>query len=541
MQTHRLGHLSFQAPAPVEVRKPFSSHSLGLENKPYFARRFAPSLSLGFLLLVFRPNARVKIMEWMVVSIRVQDAATNQPTPVRLRLVDAKGNYLPPLGRLPVIPLGWGEYLGGNVMVEGKEYSYIDGQCEVRLPAGPISVEISKGPEYTPIRETVDLKPGRMALRFTIQRHSDLPSQGWFAGDIHAHFLGPQAAWLEGSAEGLQVVNILGGQWLLGGKTHLDNILDFSGQTPALERNGCQVVVNTWNYSATLGQLLLLNSHRVVHPLILEQEGFEKYTLRDWCDQCHRKKGLAVWGGFPAKPLEAHALVFLGAIDAVEWVAWTRCPEADWYRYLDLRCKLPLVGGSGKGRNDQLLGAVRTYAHIGIGQSLTYAAWIEAIRAGRTFVTRGPLLDFQVNGQTCGAVLPLTDPAQMLQVSARSWAASVPTRLQVLHDGRILAEATVAPNATAELQLTPTIPHSGWLAARCWQVKADEDDELLAHTSPVYLQGSSIKLPPETLAEVFRQWDDEGVGRELASQPLRLAKVQATLAEARARLEKHLT
>jgi hypothetical protein len=479
-------------------------------------------------------------MESMIVSIRVQDAATNQPTPVRLRLTDAQGNYLPPLGRLAVIPVGWGEQVGGNVLVDGKEYAYIDGQCEAYLPAGQINVEIHKGPEYTPIKETVELKAGKMALRFTMQRHSDLPALGWHAGDVHTHFLTPQAACLEGAAEGLQIVNVLAAQWHLQGRTQLSNMLDFSGQVPALLKAECQAVVNTWNHSLSLGQLLLLNCHRIVFPLTLEQPGFDKYTLRDWCDQCHRKGGLVVWGAFPGKPIEAHALVLLGAIDAVEWLAWTRCPEADWYRYLDLRCKLPLVGGSGKGRNDQLLGSLRTYAHIGARQPLTYSAWIEAVRAGRTFVTRGPLLDFRVNDQISGSAVTLANQTGPLRVVARSWGAAVPTRLQVLHDGHIIGEATAPAHGTAELQLTPAISHSGWLAARCWEVKSEEDDELLAHASPVYLQGSSVMLPPETLAEVFRQWEDEGTSRELPSEPLRRQKVLETLAEARSLLKRHL-
>ena len=38
------------------------------------------------------------------------------------------------------------------------------------------------------------------------------------------------------------------------------------------------------------------------------------------------------------------------------------------------------------------LGSWRTYAQMPAGQSLDYAAWTEAIRAGRTFVTAGPII-----------------------------------------------------------------------------------------------------------------------------------------------------
>ena len=42
--------------------------------------------------------------------------------------------------------------------------------------------------------------------------------------------------------------------------------------------------------------------------------------------------------------------------------------------------------------NRVLLGSPRTYARLQAGQEFTYKAWIEAVRAGRTFVTNGPLL-----------------------------------------------------------------------------------------------------------------------------------------------------
>ena len=34
------------------------------------------------------------------VHVRVNDAVAGRPTPVRLRVTDAEGNYYPPLGRL---------------------------------------------------------------------------------------------------------------------------------------------------------------------------------------------------------------------------------------------------------------------------------------------------------------------------------------------------------------------------------------------------------------------------------------------------------
>ena len=49
----------------------------------------------------------------------------------------------------------------------------------------------------------VTLGPGKMALRFAIERRVNLPARGWFAADVRCHELSPHAALLEGAAEGL--------------------------------------------------------------------------------------------------------------------------------------------------------------------------------------------------------------------------------------------------------------------------------------------------------------------------------------------------
>src|SRR5205085_1956214 len=98
-------------------------------------------------------------------------AATGQPTPVRICLTGPDGRYYPPFGRLGmIISLEEG---GGNVCLNDANYAYIDGTCEVRLPAGPIHVRISKGFEYTPIRREVTLGAGQMALRWVLERWVD--------------------------------------------------------------------------------------------------------------------------------------------------------------------------------------------------------------------------------------------------------------------------------------------------------------------------------------------------------------------------------
>src|SRR5262245_48935625 len=129
-------------------------------------------------------------MAWLSVHLRVNDAATGKPTPVRVRL-EAGGAYRAPLGRLEVFATGPGE-------VVGRGWAYMDGSCEVRLPAGEVTIEVCKGPEYGVLRRQVTLAPGQLSLRLAIERWADWRPQGWYAGDVRAHELSPKAALLEG-------------------------------------------------------------------------------------------------------------------------------------------------------------------------------------------------------------------------------------------------------------------------------------------------------------------------------------------------------
>ena len=73
------------------------------------------------------------------VHVRVNDGATGKSTPVRLRITDAHGVYRPPLGRLGDFPAAPDVDIGDHLRIGDDDYAYIDGTCEVPLPARPDS------------------------------------------------------------------------------------------------------------------------------------------------------------------------------------------------------------------------------------------------------------------------------------------------------------------------------------------------------------------------------------------------------------------
>jgi hypothetical protein len=283
------------------------------------------------------------------------------------------------------------------------------------------------------------------------------------------------------------------------------------------------VVVNTLNTSA-LGNLALLNCHRVVYPLHFERIN---WTLADWCGQCHRKGGLVAWPEDDSWPLireddfvsEGLIDLILGKVDALEvdLLPWTGDSDLDWYTLLNAGLRIPLLGASRKKSNTTALGCVRTYARLNPGESFTYKNWIEAVRAGRTFVTNGPLLFFTINGQEPGSAIDVPAETKTIQVRAEAHSQVPFERLEVIHNGTVVAEqeASSIP-AQAILETELSISESSWFAARCWgeqQVQASICPQLAsAHTSAIYVRLAGQLMIPraDAVRGVLDQCDQFG-------------------------------
>lgn len=425
------------------------------------------------------------------VHVRVSDFGTNQPTPVRIRFECADRSTPAPLGRLAHFSHQRGLDHGGQLFLHGKNYHIIDGSCEVRLLPGPIKVEISKGPNYTPVDQIFHVSEGQIALRLTIHRQSDWRSSFWFSGDTRVQYLPPHAALLESQAEDIDVVNLLALEEpdSQGQLSTITNLLAFSGTEPLLQSSDNLITVNTLNIHPLRGSLALLNSHRPVYPLRAgEMDGYSEWSVEAWCQQCHRKKGVVVWSDLPrltmANPqTEALAVAVLGGIDTWEI---SKIPEPNWtdlepyYELLDLGLSIGLVGGSGKDRSTIPIGQVRTYAFLDVNNPFSYSSWMEAVRKSQTFATSGPFLQFQVNDQQPGGLLSTDGESNHLPVMIRVQS-EMPGILELLinHEVRMTAEQMIQQQFHLE--------NDSWIAARWRSV----DGSHFSHTSPIWWKGTN--------------------------------------------------
>ncbi len=449
------------------------------------------------------PRARLEMLDrgrnW--VRVTVLDDETERPLPCRVHFRSPEGVPYQPHGHHDHVNSNldtWHIDIGGDLRLGQINYAYIDGTCQGWLPRGDVIVDVARGFEYQPLRTTVTIAPGQQELTLRLKRVTNMNAQGWFSGDTHVHFLGANGAHREAQAEDLNVVNLLQSQW-----GHLfTNADDALGATTS---NGGRTIVYTSqeNRQHLLGHLTLLGLTQPVMPWCTdgpneaELGGTLETTMAHWADACHAQGGTVILPHLPDPNGEPAALIATGRADAIEIInagSTSAYKHNEYYRYLNCGYRLPLVGGTDKMSSDVPVGLYRTYAHI--AEEFSYAAWCRAVRAGRTFLSAGPMLSFSVGGAQIGDTLTLPAGGGTLEIEAVATAIFPIHTLEIVQGGRVIA-ATEEPLGARKLTLKASvkIESNTWLAARCGGPRYHQMARFLdcwsrgmfAHTSPIYV------------------------------------------------------
>jgi hypothetical protein len=170
-------------------------------------------------------------------------------------------------------------------------------------------------------------------------------------------------------------------------------------------------------------------------------------------------------------------------IDFVELLQFSRINTLDYYDYLNLGFRLSAAAGSDVPWGSTV-GEVRTYVHT--GEKFDVDRWFAGLKAGHTFVSNGPAIEFTVNDQLPGAEVKITKKG-IAKVSARVWGhekVGVPQVLELVGNDAVLHKVERKKGGSNELRLHVEIDvtRSQWLAinTRC-------ANGAVAHTSPVYV------------------------------------------------------
>lgn len=446
-------------------------------------------------------GVRVEIVErgrnW--VHVTVVDDETGRPVPCRVHFRSPEGVPYQPYGHHDHVnsDLGtWHIDVGGDLRLGRLTYAYIDGTCQGWLPTGDVLVDVARGFEYEPIRERARIQRGQRELVLRLKRWTSMNADGWYSGDSHVHFLSAQGALTEQQGEDLNVVNLLQSQW----GSLFTNTEDFIGSAHATPDGTYVTWVSQENRQHFLGHLVLWGLRRPVMPwctdgpIEAELGGALEATESEWADRCHEQGGTVVIPHFPQPNGEPATLIATGRADAVEMIVQRPRSHDEYYRYLNCGYRLPLVGGTDKMSSEVPVGLYRTYANLG-DEAFTFDAWREAVRSGRTFLSAGPLLRFDVDGRGIGETVRLNG-AGTVTVSALAESIFPLAALEIVQDGRVVA-STSEDGGARRLELSAEVRIDGdcWLAARCGGPNYFDGPShrdvwgrgLFAHTSPIYV------------------------------------------------------
>lgn len=445
------------------------------------------------------------------LRLSVAEKQTGRPLTARLSIQQQGRKYLAPPGSLY------------RVQSNGLLHFYAAGHAQATVPAGKYVLRAFRGLEYRPLERQIELAPGQILnVKLELDRWNDPAARSWYSGESHIHanygyghwYNTPETMRLQLEGEGLKVANFMVAN------SDGDGVFDreFFRGTPDPLSSPETVLYWSEEFRATLwGHMTLLNLNRLVEPVFTGFQDttnpWDTPTNADIADATHLQEGHVNFthpasgsgdpflGAYAAKSIPVD--VALGKIDSLD-INWGESTILLWYRLLNCGFRLPAAAGTDCFLNrirSRLPGSDRAYVQIDEGFS--YTAWIRNLKAGRAFVTSGPLLEFQVDGKSLGENIQLFVPGTVpVQASASSQ--SPLDRAELVYNGAIIGRGKVSTDRlTATLEQTTPIDQTGWVCFRAYA-----QDGTLAHTSPIYVTVAGKPTVSRDDAQYFLQWID---------------------------------
>ncbi|MBC3757287.1 CehA/McbA family metallohydrolase [Hyunsoonleella sp. SJ7] len=357
----------------------------------------------------------IKSWEWNAPTgtLKITSKVDGKITPVRMSVVDANGH--------PVVPnTGIIHSEGQNGMV----FFYSDGEIELQAPHGELTITAVHGlsTEKTVIKSTVGTDS--QSAEINLKTIWNAQANGWYSGDNHFHLnyggtnqLDPEDIVLDLKAENMDVAFPLLAN--LGNRFLQPSIWDWKRTEPPLIQFGQEV------RSHFLGHLGLLGTKDIYWPWVwgpyYDVYGRDDRLNAEPLEFARNQNALGGYvhpvsvrdpfteNGARRIPIELIADCVLGKSDLIE----VGCLWSDeigtanlWHEILNIGQPLAISGGSDV-MNDlyrtMAIGVTRVY--VKPDGDLSIPSYLEALKNGRSFVTNGPQILFEVDGKEVGEVI----------------------------------------------------------------------------------------------------------------------------------------
>jgi hypothetical protein len=464
------------------------------------------------------------------LKVRVNDTA-GRPLTARVSILGPDGRSFGPDN-------AWLHADDGFDRAQRKvEYGYFhtSGSSTVTVPAGPVAIEISRGPEYQVVRQDLTVAAGSTrVVRAVLTRLIDLPASGWFSGDLHVHMNyggayrnTPVRLAAQARAEDLHLVDNL----IVNKEGRMPDIEYFTGAPDKISDSATLIVHDQEYHTSYWGHIGLLGLGRnVVLPGYAGYSNTAAASLAPdnatIMDLAHAQGGVTGYvhpiDSYPdpadtTRPL-THELpvdVALGKVDYYEALGFVDSYEATakvWYQLLNCGFKLPAGAGTDAMANfASLRGPVgMNRVFVKSGRPLRQRRFLDSLKAGRSFATNGPLLGFTLNGKELGQELPLGSGQHELQAGVTLRSPVPVDHLEIVRNGKVVAEVPL-PGDRTRVSTTLTLPveASGWFLLRA---RGDGpaypilDVYPYATTGPIYVTVGGRPIRSRADADYFLGW-----------------------------------
>jgi hypothetical protein len=157
------------------------------------------------------------------------------------------------------------------------------------------------------------------------------------------------------------------------------------------------------------------------------------------------------------------------------------------------------------------VGYDRMYVHLDGG--LSYEKWWRGLKAGRVFVSNGPLLRCRASGQLPGEVFKSETGAKVdLQIEAALDSRDPIASVEIIQDGRVIRTLSDSNWKSTRTLGTVTFKESGWFLVRA--IAAVSNTFRFASTGPFYVEvGPKPRRISRTSAQFFLDWVRERQGQ----------------------------
>ncbi len=476
------------------------------------------------------------------LEIRAVDGETGEPLAVRMHLRNPRGKPVRP----PRVP-AW------------HDHFCFDGRILLDLPNGDYEFDVERGPEYKIVSGNFSIATGANDSKTVeLRRFVNLKKEGWYSGDLHIGRALKDVPLLM-LADDLHFASVV----TTTSVAKPTNAASAISKTPAVSNPAASNLADcdpkSFSPARFLsggacyddrggGGLLLLHART---PPPLASAAWEYPSAVDFLKVAKRAHSAPTTTDSSTNSLAPGDSVLHPHADAARpfswdlpvWIASRRLDsvaiahshlqrdamvthEAGGYprdtafypnphgvarwsldiysKLLDCGLRLPPSAGSGSGWAPNPVGYNRVYVHCD-GEP-TWESWWEGLRAGRSFITNGPLLRPQVNGELPGYTFQAY-PGEKIELSI-ALQLSMRERveyLEIIKDGKILHETRLADWVKNQGEL-PTVEFdsSGWLAIRA--ITNNPRTFRFAMSAPYYVMIGEQPRISRSAAQFFIDW-----------------------------------